>query len=90
MSSGLPVIVSDKPFFRQSLSSEFAIFVNSESIDELGEAIVTLILDKRRRRKMGHLARTYASKLYSFGSYTQKLVSIYQGAIAEKSSPPED
>jgi glycosyltransferase involved in cell wall biosynthesis len=85
MSSGLPLIVSNKQFFHQSLSSDFAAFVNSESTDDVSEAIVSLLIDEKRRKKMGHFARLYAMKFYSFDSYIHHLVSVYQATIEEQS-----
>lgn len=83
MSSGLPVIVSNRKFFYQNLSNDFAFFVNSESTDEISEAVINLLIDEKKRRAMGHNARIYAENLYSFESYAKKLVSLYSVTIKE-------
>jgi glycosyltransferase involved in cell wall biosynthesis len=84
MSSGLPLVVSDKPFFRQYLSLEYAVFVNPNSTHEIAEAISNLITNSKKLTEMGYAARTSALNLYSFENYSKKLVSIYQNAINEK------
>lgn len=83
MSSGLPLIVSDKPYYRQYLSNELAVFVDPHSIDSISKAVIDLILDKKKREEMSCSARALAERLYSLKSYAQELVSIYQNVISE-------
>lgn len=85
LSSSLPVIVSDKSFFRQHFSNDFAVFVDAGSADEVTNAVVNLLIDEKKRVEMGRCARQYVEELCSYERYAKDLTAIYQDLISENS-----
>jgi glycosyltransferase involved in cell wall biosynthesis len=65
MACGLPLVVSDRPFNRDFLAEDDALFVDPESVQSIADALLVVLRDDRRRRELGAaaLARSRALSL---------------------------
>ncbi len=60
MACGLPVISSEIPSLRETVTEENAILVQPRDTEALTEAIAALVADPERRRRMGEASRALA------------------------------
>jgi glycosyltransferase involved in cell wall biosynthesis len=65
MACGLPLVVSDRPFNRDFLTENEAVFVNPESVASIAEGLRTVLASENRRQALGAaaLARSRAFSL---------------------------
>jgi teichuronic acid biosynthesis glycosyltransferase TuaC len=56
MATGLPLVVSDRPFMREVVPPGAASFIDPHSVAEIADAIADLAADTGRRRQMGEVA----------------------------------
>jgi len=79
-SYGTPLVLSDIPCFRQ-LFDDAALFVDSNSPQEIGETISRILNTESLRRELSRAARERAEQ-YSWQSVTDKYVTIYQSLLS--------
>lgn len=62
MSCGLPIISSDIPAVREQCNSSFSILINPNSVEEIRDAIASIIYDKVKLHNMSNNAKLHATK----------------------------
>jgi phosphatidylinositol alpha-mannosyltransferase len=73
-----PVVASDIPGYREVASPETGILVPPGDPDALGDALVELLEDEPRRRRLGERGREVAEERYSWHRIATRLVEIYE------------
>ena len=63
MGCGLPIVSSDRGFNYDILSSENAILVNPDSVDEIEQALETYASDPQKRKQHAEMSSTEGSSL---------------------------
>lgn len=77
---GAPVVLSDLPAFRETLD-EAAVFVKSQSADDVVAAIEPLLDDPERRRELGERGRRAVAPL-SWDEAAHRLRAVIDEAVA--------
>lgn len=86
MASGLPVIGSDFPLWRQIIvDNECGLCVNPNDSIEIAKAIQYLKENPERAHQMGENGRKMVKEKYNWRIEEQKLLHLYQNLIAPKS-----
>ncbi|PIY95571.1 MAG: glycosyltransferase family 1 protein [Candidatus Kerfeldbacteria bacterium CG_4_10_14_0_8_um_filter_42_10] len=80
MASGKPVVASSNEGYKQVLSSKEGILVEPKNVVQLAKAIISLMDDKKKRKKMGEAGRKKAEK-YSWKNITKQIVDYYQEVL---------
>ncbi len=80
--SGAPVVVSNVGGLPESVSPESGIVFESENVDQLAEAVVSLLQDDKRREAMAAGARAWAMAQYSWDVVAARLEQEYARALA--------
>ncbi len=88
MASGLPVIMSyDDGYDAYKLDQEFVyLLANRPSSDAIRQAILELVDDGARRRRMANHSRDYVRRHFSWPQVARELDQIYAGLLPEVSS----
>jgi phosphatidylinositol alpha-mannosyltransferase len=73
-----PVVASDIPGYAQVMSPEVGITVPPGDPDALAQALISLLQDEARRRRLGAAARERALERYAWSGLAQRLLRIYQ------------
>jgi phosphatidylinositol alpha-mannosyltransferase len=73
-----PVVASNIPGYREVASPETGILVPPGDPDALGDALVELLEDEPRRRRLGERGREVAEERYSWHRIATRLVEIYE------------
>jgi phosphatidylinositol alpha-mannosyltransferase len=73
-----PVVASDIDGYRAVMSGETGVLVPPEDHEALAEAIVRLLEDEPRRRRLGSAARRIAEERYSWDAIGARLARIYE------------
>lgn len=85
LSSGKPVIVSDrggtKEYVLSEADKETGLVVKGADSDELAETIIQLVKDEKRQEKMATNARNYALCYLDTAIYAKNKVGLYKEAI---------
>jgi phosphatidylinositol alpha-mannosyltransferase len=76
-----PVVASDIEGYSQVAGPETGILVPPGDADALASAVVELLEDETRRRRLGRRARQTAAR-YSWTRIAQRLVSIYEDLVS--------
>lgn len=74
---GLPVIMSDFPFWREKFNG-CAMFVDSQNSSQIADAITKLAENPTLRASMGNKGNNLIQKKYSWEAESKKLYSIYK------------
>jgi phosphatidyl-myo-inositol alpha-mannosyltransferase len=82
-----PVVASDIPGYRDVMTPDTAVAVAPGDPVALADAVVALLEDEPRRRRLGAAARTLAVERYSWEDVARRLLGIYdrvgpQAAVA--------
>jgi phosphatidylinositol alpha-mannosyltransferase len=72
-----PVVASDIPGYRDVMTPETGLVVPPNDPRALAEAVVSLLADEQRRRRLGSAARERARR-YSWTDIARRLLSIYE------------
>jgi phosphatidylinositol alpha-mannosyltransferase len=72
-----PVIASDIDGYREVMSAESGLMVPPDDPAALADAVVALLADEARRRRLGDGARKRAER-YSWNDIARRLLSIYE------------
>jgi phosphatidyl-myo-inositol alpha-mannosyltransferase len=72
-----PVVASDIPGYRDVLTPDAGISVPPDAPGALAEALVSLLEDEPRRRRLGAGARELAAERYSWEGIARRLAAIY-------------
>jgi glycosyltransferase involved in cell wall biosynthesis len=84
MMSGLPVVATDLPEIRKIINrNDFGLLVKSGNIEELANALRTLLGNDELRRTLGDNARKAASEI-NWDSQANKLVSLYEDVVGKR------
>lgn len=79
MSAGLPVVISDFPFFRDLLDPiGCALYVNPLDPVEIAAAIDALLADEPRAREMGQRGAAAVRDRLNWNSEAPKLIELYE------------
>lgn len=79
MAAGLPVVVSDFPFFRELLDSiGCAIYVDPLEPAQIAAAIDELLADEERAREMGRLGAAAVRERFGWQHEAPKLIELYE------------
>lgn len=82
MGAGLPLIVSDFPFWKDLVEkNEIGYCVNPENPKVIADAINKLYLDKARAKEMGTKGRNLILEKYNWENEKQKLLGFYSKVI---------
>lgn len=80
MAVGLPVVASAVGGLAEIVEDETTgLLVPPENPEALAEAIIDLLLDPARSRRMGEAGRERVSQLYSMSSMVDRLIEVYRG-----------
>jgi glycosyltransferase involved in cell wall biosynthesis len=77
MAMGKPVISYSRPDVAPLWEREPAVYLNA-SLDDLSEAISSLLPDRERRLELGRLGRKYVEEVHETKVQAKRLKSIYQ------------
>lgn len=79
MLSGIPVVASDFPLWKQIISeNDCGICIDPKNPEEIAEAISYLLKNDERAKEMGLNGRKSVLEKYNWSIEKQKLISIYQ------------
>jgi glycosyltransferase involved in cell wall biosynthesis len=84
MALGVPLVSTAVMGTKDILAAKKGALVCNESIDEFGDAVITLLADKQLREKLSKEALEYV-KTWSALSMAEKLVSFYERVIQHHS-----
>jgi phosphatidylinositol alpha-mannosyltransferase len=76
-----PVVASDIPGYREVLDERAGVAVPPGDAEALEQAVIGLLEDESRRRRMGEAAREIARERYDWRDIAKRLLSIYELAI---------
>jgi phosphatidyl-myo-inositol alpha-mannosyltransferase len=77
-----PVVASDIPGYDQVMAPEVGLTVPPGDSNRLGEALIELLTDEPRRRRLGEGARERALERYGWAKLAERLAVIYGGVVA--------
>jgi phosphatidyl-myo-inositol alpha-mannosyltransferase len=77
----IPVVASDIAGYRDVMTDETGVLVPPGDPDALAEAVVGLLADEPRRRRLGEAARRLAQERYSWDDIARRLASVYNGLV---------
>ncbi len=81
--SGVPVVVSDAGALPESVDAgKSGLVFTSHNAGELGEAVLSIISNDKRRRAMGAAAREWAMRTFSWDVIAAELERTYMEALA--------
>lgn len=92
MNAGIPVICSDFPIWREIVEEgNCGLCVDAESVEQITEAIVKLLNDRKLSEEMGMNGKKLVSQIYNWGQEEKKLLQLYDEIIgkAQKASVGE-
>ncbi|MGB2952547.1 MAG: glycosyltransferase family 4 protein [Gaiellaceae bacterium] len=76
-----PVVASDIPGYREVMTPEAGIVFPPGDEQALADALVTLLDDEPRRRRLGEGGRRVAEERYSWDDIARRLVEIYERVL---------
>lgn len=77
-----PVVASNIPGYLAVFDERTGIGVPPGDAEAVEEAVIALLEDEPRRRRMGEIAREVAAERYDWRGIAKRLVSVYERAIA--------
>jgi phosphatidylinositol alpha-mannosyltransferase len=77
-----PVVASDIPGYAQVLEPDAGVLVPPGRSEELVTAIVGLLANEPKRRKLGAAARRHALERFAWPALAQRLVNVYEGLVS--------
>jgi len=77
-----PVVASDIPGYDQVMAPEVGLTVPPGDAKRLGEALIELLSDEPRRRRLGEGARERALERYGWAKLAERLAAIYEGVVS--------
>jgi glycosyltransferase involved in cell wall biosynthesis len=78
MASGIPVIASDFPYWRELLQGiECAAFVNPDSPEDIARAILLFVENKQMAAEMGKKGQTAVMNVFRWENEKKKLLQFY-------------
>lgn len=78
MAAGLPVIISNIPYWEEFVIGSCGISVNPKSPDEISKAINYLIENKDEAKKMGENGRKAVMEKYNWAIEEERLIKFYK------------
>jgi len=81
MATGRPIISTSVGFVDEHISPKNGILVESMNVDDLANAIMTLLNDFELRDKMSRENKLYAEKEFCYKKIAEKWMNVYQIAI---------
>ena len=76
-----PVVASDIEGYRDVATPETSVLVPPGDPEALAEALVSLLSDEERRRRLGHAGRELAAERYSWERIGSRLEAIYRRLV---------
>lgn len=73
---GIPVVAGDSGGAPETVTPESGIVVDGHSEKEITTAVLTLLADPERRRRMGRAGREHVSQAFSWEMLTSRLVRV--------------
>ena len=73
-----PVVCSNIPGYAQVMSPEVGVMVPPGEPGALARALIALLEDEPRRRRLGAAARVCALERYAWGQLARRLIAIYE------------
>jgi phosphatidylinositol alpha-mannosyltransferase len=77
-----PVVASDIPGYDQVMAPEVGLTVPPGDSKRLEDALIELLTDEPRRRRLGEGARERALERYGWAKLAERLAAIYEGVVA--------
>jgi phosphatidyl-myo-inositol alpha-mannosyltransferase len=81
--SAVPVVASDISGYRDVMTDETGVLVPPEEPAALSDAVVDLLEDEQRRRRLGAAARRIAVERYSWDTIGRRLADVYELVVAK-------
>lgn len=82
MSAGLPVVISNKHYWRQLLGQcRFGLMVKDANSNEIADALFTLATNKVLMRQMGLAGKKFVEQNFSWNTEFNKMKSLYESII---------
>ncbi|MEM3688053.1 glycosyltransferase family 4 protein [Saccharolobus sp.] len=81
ISKGIPVIVSDTPYFREILSDEYPFFINPDDSQTLSNLIYDIINDDLILQRV-HQKLLFLMKKFSWNNIAQQHVELYRKLLS--------
>jgi len=78
-----PVVASDIPGYDQVMAPEVGLTVPPGDSNALGAALIELLTDEERRRRLGEGARERALERYGWAKLAERLAAIYEAVAAQ-------
>lgn len=78
LACGLPVVVSDRPFNREFLTEDCAVFVDPENPADIARGILEVLCSEEKRSEMGKAARRLAEE-FSLDARARRFLSLISG-----------
>ena len=79
--SATPVVASDIPGYRDVFDERAGVAVPHGDDEALKNAVIGLLEDEPRRRRMGEAAREIVRERYDWRDIARRLLSVYERAI---------
>jgi len=84
MAAGIPVIVSKIDSLKTLVGKKAGIFVNPKKPEEIAEAVIKLLKDKKLREQLGSAGRKRIEKEFSEEKMIKKTIALYQKVLKAK------
>ena len=84
MATGLPVIASDFPIWREIIDREqCGLLVNPGDIDEIERAMKWILDNPHEARAMGERGRKAVEQTYNWSSEASRLITLYERLLPD-------
>jgi len=80
----VPIIVADIDPLREILQDDYGVLVPPSHPDELSRAIVEILRDPQRRRRMGEIGRSHIERAFDVSIMARRYEQLYAELLRKK------